>query len=55
MCGSGAWWSALKDDRCEPPQALEVIRRHSFSSALFAPGWVYEALDKAEFRKNQDK
>ncbi|CAG05942.1 unnamed protein product, partial [Tetraodon nigroviridis] len=36
-------------------KALEVIRKHNFSAALFAPGWVYEALDKAEFRKNQDK
>ncbi|TNM97426.1 hypothetical protein fugu_015582 [Takifugu bimaculatus] len=34
--------------------ALEVIRKYNFSAALFAPGWVYEALDRAEFRKNQD-
>ncbi|XP_056871680.1 cytosolic endo-beta-N-acetylglucosaminidase isoform X4 [Takifugu flavidus] len=36
-------------------KALEVIRKYNFSAALFAPGWVYEALDRAEFRKNQDK
>lgn len=36
-------------------QALEVIRKYNFSAALFAPGWVYETLDKDEFRKNQDK
>lgn len=40
---------------CTSTQALEVIRKYNFSAALFAPGWVYEALDKAEFRKNQDK
>lgn len=49
------FFSAPKDERCAPPQALEVIRKHNFSAALFAPGWVYEALDKAEFRQNQDK
>lgn len=37
-------------------QALEIIRKHNFSAAIFAPGWVYEAHDdKSEFRKNQDK
>lgn len=37
-------------------QALEVIRKHNFSAAVFAPGWVYEShSDKTEFRKNQDK
>lgn len=37
-------------------QALEIIRKHKFSAAIFAPGWVYEAHDdKSEFRKNQDK
>ncbi|KAI3360301.1 hypothetical protein L3Q82_014624, partial [Scortum barcoo] len=40
----------------ETNKALEVIRRHSFSTAIFAPGWVYESHnDKTEFRKNQDK
>ncbi|XP_029364021.1 cytosolic endo-beta-N-acetylglucosaminidase [Echeneis naucrates] len=39
----------------ETNKALEVIRRHSFSTAIFAPGWVYESHDdKTEFRKNQD-
>ncbi|XP_053195088.1 cytosolic endo-beta-N-acetylglucosaminidase [Scomber japonicus] len=37
-------------------KALEVIRKHNFSAAIFAPGWVYETHhDKREFRKNQDK
>lgn len=36
-------------------QALEVIRKYNFSAALFAPGWVYEAHDKAELRANQDR
>ncbi|KAM3597514.1 uncharacterized protein V6R79_005558 [Siganus canaliculatus] len=40
----------------ETNKALEVIRKHKFSAAIFAPGWVYESLeDKADFRKNQDK
>ncbi|XP_010749362.3 cytosolic endo-beta-N-acetylglucosaminidase isoform X1 [Larimichthys crocea] len=40
----------------ETNKALEVIRKHNFSTAIFAPGWVYEAHDdKTEFRKNQDK
>uniref|UniRef100_A0A667YW64 Cytosolic endo-beta-N-acetylglucosaminidase n=1 Tax=Myripristis murdjan TaxID=586833 RepID=A0A667YW64_9TELE len=37
-------------------KALEIIRKHDFSTAIFAPGWVYETHnDKTEFRKNQDK
>lgn len=36
-------------------QALELIRKHNFSTAIFAPGWVYETQDKSEFRMNQDK
>ncbi|XP_056264184.1 cytosolic endo-beta-N-acetylglucosaminidase isoform X2 [Pseudoliparis swirei] len=37
-------------------KALEVIRKHGFSTAIFAPGWVYESQnEKAEFRKDQDK
>ncbi|XP_078140863.1 cytosolic endo-beta-N-acetylglucosaminidase isoform X2 [Centroberyx gerrardi] len=37
-------------------KSLEVIRKHAFSTAIFAPGWVYESHhDKTEFRKNQDK
>ncbi|KAK9535735.1 hypothetical protein VZT92_008098 [Zoarces viviparus] len=40
----------------ETNKALEIIRKHGFSTAIFAPGWVYETLnDKTEFRKNQDK
>ncbi|XP_060945922.1 cytosolic endo-beta-N-acetylglucosaminidase [Limanda limanda] len=39
----------------ETNKALEIIRKHNFSTAIFAPGWVYETLDdKTEFRKNQD-
>ncbi|CAL1589259.1 unnamed protein product [Knipowitschia caucasica] len=36
-------------------KALEMIRKHHFSVAIFAPGWVYETQEKAEFRHNQDK
>ncbi|XP_003786609.1 cytosolic endo-beta-N-acetylglucosaminidase [Otolemur garnettii] len=36
-------------------KSLELIRKHGFSAALFAPGWVYECLDKREFFQNQDK
>ncbi|XP_049632104.1 cytosolic endo-beta-N-acetylglucosaminidase isoform X1 [Suncus etruscus] len=36
-------------------KSLELIRKHNFSVALFAPGWVYERLDKAEFFQNQDR
>nr|XP_046270257.1 cytosolic endo-beta-N-acetylglucosaminidase isoform X2 [Scatophagus argus] len=40
----------------ETNKALEIIRKHNFSAAIFAPGWVYEAHDdKTEFRENQDK
>lgn len=40
----------------ETNKALEIIRKHNFSAAIFAPGWVYETHhDKTEFRKNQDK
>ncbi|XP_034045574.1 cytosolic endo-beta-N-acetylglucosaminidase [Thalassophryne amazonica] len=39
----------------ETNKALEVIRKHNFSAAIFAPGWVYECHAKKEFRKNQDK
>lgn len=37
------------------PQSLELIRKHGFSAALFAPGWVYECLEKKDFFQNQDK
>ncbi|XP_040312510.1 cytosolic endo-beta-N-acetylglucosaminidase isoform X3 [Herpailurus yagouaroundi] len=36
-------------------KSLELIRRHGFSAALFAPGWVYECLEKRDFFQNQDK
>ncbi|XP_040919042.1 cytosolic endo-beta-N-acetylglucosaminidase [Toxotes jaculatrix] len=39
----------------ETNKAVEIIRKHNFSAAIFAPGWVYEAhSDKTEFPKNQD-
>ncbi|XP_058508855.1 cytosolic endo-beta-N-acetylglucosaminidase isoform X1 [Solea solea] len=39
----------------ETNKSLAVIRKHNFSVAIFAPGWVYESHDdKTEFRKNQD-
>ncbi|XP_074511079.1 cytosolic endo-beta-N-acetylglucosaminidase [Sebastes fasciatus] len=40
----------------ETNKALEIIRKHNFSVAIFAPGWVYETHnDKTQFRENQDK
>ncbi|XP_077022263.1 cytosolic endo-beta-N-acetylglucosaminidase isoform X2 [Tamandua tetradactyla] len=36
-------------------KSLELIRKHGFSAALFAPGWVYECLAKEDFFQNQDK
>ncbi|XP_052051577.1 cytosolic endo-beta-N-acetylglucosaminidase isoform X2 [Apodemus sylvaticus] len=36
-------------------KSLELIRKHGFSAALFAPGWVYECLEKSDFFQNQDK
>lgn len=37
-------------------QALKLVRKHQFSVAIFAPGWVYEVhSDKTAFRHNQDK
>ncbi|CAG5898917.1 unnamed protein product [Menidia menidia] len=40
----------------ETNKALEVIRRHNFSAAIFAPGWVYEtSSDKSQFCQSQDK
>uniref|UniRef100_A0A3P9L8J1 Cytosolic endo-beta-N-acetylglucosaminidase n=1 Tax=Oryzias latipes TaxID=8090 RepID=A0A3P9L8J1_ORYLA len=39
----------------ETNKALDLIRKHNFSAAIFAPGWVYESLeDKTEFRQKQD-
>ncbi|XP_030645628.1 cytosolic endo-beta-N-acetylglucosaminidase [Chanos chanos] len=36
-------------------KALNLIRKHGLSAAIFAPGWVYECHDKEQFRNNQDK
>uniref|UniRef100_G1NW58 Cytosolic endo-beta-N-acetylglucosaminidase n=1 Tax=Myotis lucifugus TaxID=59463 RepID=G1NW58_MYOLU len=41
--------------RFDTNKSLELIRQHEFSVALFAPGWVYECLEKTEFFQNQDK
>ncbi|KAL0993577.1 hypothetical protein UPYG_G00109990 [Umbra pygmaea] len=42
--------------KLETKKALELIRKHDFSTAIFAPGWVYESIpDKAQFRQEQDK
>uniref|UniRef100_A0A671R5T1 Cytosolic endo-beta-N-acetylglucosaminidase n=1 Tax=Sinocyclocheilus anshuiensis TaxID=1608454 RepID=A0A671R5T1_9TELE len=39
----------------ETNKALKMIRKYIFSTAIFAPGWVYECHEKADFRQNQDK
>ncbi|XP_041076330.1 cytosolic endo-beta-N-acetylglucosaminidase isoform X2 [Polyodon spathula] len=36
-------------------KALQLIRKHSFSAAIFAPGWVYECNEKKDFRQHQGK
>ncbi|XP_033703255.1 cytosolic endo-beta-N-acetylglucosaminidase isoform X2 [Tursiops truncatus] len=41
--------------RFHTDKSLELIRKHGFSVALFAPGWVYECLEKGDFFQNQDK
>ncbi|XP_016047992.2 cytosolic endo-beta-N-acetylglucosaminidase isoform X2 [Erinaceus europaeus] len=41
--------------RFDTNKSLELIRKHGFSAALFAPGWVYECLEKKDFFQNQDK
>ncbi|XDA81171.1 hypothetical protein R6Z07F_011145 [Ovis aries] len=41
--------------RFDTDKSLELIRKHGFSAALFAPGWVYECLEKGDFFRNQDK
>ncbi|XP_044601175.2 cytosolic endo-beta-N-acetylglucosaminidase isoform X2 [Equus asinus] len=41
--------------RFDTDKSLELIRKHGFSAALFAPGWVYECLEKKDFFQNQDK
>ncbi|CAM4357491.1 unnamed protein product [Leuciscus chuanchicus] len=50
--GALNWQNELNDDN---RQALELIRKYELSAAIFAPGWVYESHEKAEFRQNQDK
>ncbi|XP_067914247.1 cytosolic endo-beta-N-acetylglucosaminidase [Heterodontus francisci] len=35
--------------------SLELIRKYNFSAAIFAPGWVYETLEKEKFHQNQHK
>ncbi|KAM9457958.1 cytosolic endo-beta-N-acetylglucosaminidase [Clarias gariepinus] len=39
----------------ETNKALEMVRKYGLSTAIFAPGWVYECHDKVDFPKNQDK
>lgn len=34
--------------RFDTDKSLELIRKHGFSAALFAPGWVYECLEKGD-------
>nr|XP_004655302.2 cytosolic endo-beta-N-acetylglucosaminidase isoform X1 [Jaculus jaculus] len=41
--------------RFDTNKSLELIRKYGFSAALFAPGWVYECLEKNDFFQNQDK
>ncbi|XP_067860277.1 cytosolic endo-beta-N-acetylglucosaminidase isoform X2 [Heptranchias perlo] len=36
-------------------QSFELIRKYNFSGAIFAPGWVYETLEKEKFHQNQHK
>ncbi|XP_072167910.1 cytosolic endo-beta-N-acetylglucosaminidase-like [Diadema setosum] len=46
-CFGGGGWNTNK--------AMEVIKRHNLSAAIFAPGWVMEKLGEKEFIANQDK
>ncbi|XP_039766941.1 cytosolic endo-beta-N-acetylglucosaminidase [Ornithorhynchus anatinus] len=41
--------------RFETDKSLALIRKHKLSAALFAPGWVYECLDRSHFLRNQDR
>ncbi|XP_068770278.1 cytosolic endo-beta-N-acetylglucosaminidase [Struthio camelus] len=34
---------------------LSLIRKHGFSAAIFAPGWVYEHLGEQDFLQNENK
>ncbi|XP_053562311.1 cytosolic endo-beta-N-acetylglucosaminidase [Bombina bombina] len=36
-------------------KSFQMIRKYGLSAALFAPGWVYECLEKEEFLENQHK
>ncbi len=36
-------------------KAMDVIKDCNLSMAIFAPGWVYENLDKKNFFDNQDR
>ncbi|XP_065591381.1 cytosolic endo-beta-N-acetylglucosaminidase [Cyrtonyx montezumae] len=36
-------------------KSLSLIRKHSLSAAIFAPGWVYEHLGEENFLQNEDK
>ncbi|XP_029782990.1 uncharacterized protein LOC115281709 [Suricata suricatta] len=36
-------------------KSLELIRKHGFSAALFALGWVSECLEKRDFFQSQDE
>lgn len=44
--GGGGWNTAA---------ALEVIRQHDMSVAMFAPGWVLECNASADFLANQNR
>ncbi|XP_050775912.1 cytosolic endo-beta-N-acetylglucosaminidase isoform X3 [Gopherus flavomarginatus] len=39
----------------ETDKALHLIRKHGFSAAIFAPGWVYEHLGKENFLHNENR
>ncbi|XP_032655007.1 cytosolic endo-beta-N-acetylglucosaminidase isoform X2 [Chelonoidis abingdonii] len=39
----------------ETDKALRLIRKHGFSAAIFAPGWVYEHLGKENFLHNENR
>ncbi|XP_036408867.1 cytosolic endo-beta-N-acetylglucosaminidase isoform X1 [Megalops cyprinoides] len=47
--------SEVVGGKFETNKAMKLIRKHGFSAAIFAPGWVYECHDKKAFRSNQDK
>ncbi|KAG8446563.1 hypothetical protein GDO86_014134 [Hymenochirus boettgeri] len=36
-------------------KSLQMLRQYGLSAALFAPGWVYECLEKDQFLLNQHK